>query len=556
MLIYLRPECHKYFIMTMLGVNISRMFLRKIFIGGGTALIVFSLLSDRLGLGTGGFGIGPGQKAILLVGISLIAWGIIIVRMSPFKRYGWALILAFTLFMVWYCWLYPASGYKFTFDHHAPRIYKVLIGSQIFLILSFVLFTGIAGWTAWHALRDPQQKTDFLHAHRVFYLKRKTTIFVVWMLLWGIGFLGLAELISRQVLEMQIGLGKRPIQPYLANGDFYDYYPDEVMMAKEGPEAYGYYRSGGVYFYDFKGKVQRIADRGNFLFQDRIEIANNLTRSDVIRIFVIGGSVAYGTGASSNEKKWYILLEQALSAALKREVRLIPAAMGAYNTTQERLVLDLMVLPRKPDAIIILDGFNDTSPISRPGDPYNQGALYEHFYSPGFGIKKWLTRHSFLYQYVVNTSLQQSQEIQCQRILQDSELLKNYTTSVASVYFDNVLNMLERCEESGIPCIAFLQPMRALTLHNQHIHSELSSQEKLFLAAYQEILDNVPKLTLNKPFYDLTSVFDAPGSEKWYSDFVHFTDPGHQVMADAMYPTCIEFSRNILHTSSRKNVDD
>ncbi|MFC1836122.1 hypothetical protein ACFL2Q_15615 [Thermodesulfobacteriota bacterium] len=103
-----------------------------------------------------------------------------------------------------------------------------------------------------------------------------------------------------------------------------------------------------------------------------MDLANAVDSKDVTRVFVIGGSAAYGSGASSTDTRWYMELERLLSKGLKRQVRLIPAAMGAYVSTQERMVLELIVLPRRPDCVIILNGYNDLvnclTYCTRPGD--------------------------------------------------------------------------------------------------------------------------------------------------------------------------------------------
>src|SRR5690606_3877049 len=182
----------------------------------------------------------------------------------------------------------------------------------------------------------------------------------------------------------------RHMQPYLMTGGYYRIplagaREDHVDVGPGGPEDYGYRDEGGTYVFGFDEPVHSIAERADFLLQDRADLLNG-AGSNHLRVAVLGASVAYGVGASREDTRWYAILERLLTEELGREVRLIPAAMPGYVSTQERIILELMVLPMRPDAVIVLDGFNDAAlPVvfgSRPGDPYDQGLLYEQFYSP------------------------------------------------------------------------------------------------------------------------------------------------------------------------------
>jgi lysophospholipase L1-like esterase len=328
------------------------------------------------------------------------------------------------------------------------------------------------------------------------------------------------------------------------------------LFGARGPDAYGYRDERNIRVYGFDEEVSSIADRGDFLFQDRVQLANDFGRGDVIRVFFIGGSTAYGVGASSRETRWYSVLEEALSTELRREVRLIPAAMIGYVSTQERLILDLIVLPRRPEVVIILDGFNDAVlPAlfgTRPGDPYDQGILYEEFYSPLFGLKKALARRSHFARFLLYRSFRQAIAENKARIAGNPHLLANYARSTASVYLDNVRQMLDRCKDEGVTGLAFLQPVSDLTLRSQGSSEDLNP---FALASYDEILNRLPSMAPEHPIHDLTSVFNQPGREKWFVDSVHFEDAGHKAVAEAMYPILRDAIRErLLKTPSQSPV--
>jgi lysophospholipase L1-like esterase len=235
-------------------------------------------------------------------------------------------------------------------------------------------------------------------------------------------------------------------------------------------------------------------------------------------------------------------------------VRLIPAAHPGYGSTQERLILELMVLPRRPDGVIIFDGFNDAAlPAifgNRPGDPYDQGVLYADFYSPFFGFKRWVAKHSYLLRYLMHRSMAQALGENENRILESPQLLSNYVRTTAAIYFDNIGHMLERCQSASVPCAVFIQPVRDITWRSQGKKRHL---DPLTVGSYDLILQQLHRMVAKKAIHDLTSVFNNPGHDEWYRDNVHFKDPGHEAVAKAMHPTVLKMLRKkpLLRTTPR-----
>ena len=381
---------------------------------------------------------------------------------------------------------------------------------------------------------------------------------ISWILLWAGVLIGMVEVFSYYwLVPWHQELGNRQMQPYLMSGGFLEAPRKSagrstLFVNPSGPEAYGYYQNGDIRVFGFEQEISSIAERGDFLFQDRVELANDTKRSDVLRVFVLGGSAAYGVGASSNENRWYLVLERALSIGLAREVRLIPSAMIGYVSTQERLVLDWVVLPRRPDAVVILDGFNDAAlPAvfgTRPGDPYDQGLLYAEFYSPFFGLKKAFAKHSHFGRYLFYRSMSRAIAENERRILENPRLLANYARSTASVYLDNTRHMLGRCKDQGVPGLVFLQPVRVLT---SKFHGTEENLDPFVTRSYEEILKNIRGLDPAYSIHDLTTVFNTPGQEKWFMDSVHFEDSGHRAVADAMYPILLDALRERTGKSQR-----
>ncbi len=357
------------------------------------------------------------------------------------------------------------------------------------------------------------------------------------------GGIATLEFAARKLLPVwHSEIGYRHMQPYFMTGGYNDEFVQGVKNfgAEPGPWAYGYSYDDGIYAFSFEKEVHSISERGNFLFQDRVALANEAKTDQVLRVFAIGGSTAYGIGASTIDKRWYAVLEETLSKDLGRSVQIIPAAMPGYVSTQERLILEFMVLPRSPDAIIIFDAWNDAVlPAlfgSRPGDPYDQGILYLDFYAPLFGLQKWFAKRSHLYLFLFHRSVGKALDKRRDAITNEENILARYSRSTAAVYVDNVGHMLERCRDKDIPCNVFVQPALDLTLYNNPAEAGGRQVDKLTVAAYGEILRAIDEMNSEGAIHDLTGVFDGAGREKWYLDPVHFNDAGHAAIAEAMFP--------------------
>jgi lysophospholipase L1-like esterase len=361
-----------------------------------------------------------------------------------------------------------------------------------------------------------------------------------WITLWvaaalvGVGYVVLADFQDPPFAF------KASTQPYLVHGDI-ELSGEKDIRQREGPEAYGYVREGETWVFPFERSVGGMADRGDFLFQDRAGIANEPPGSR-LRVFAVGGSVVFGYGASNNDKRWYVWLERSLTEGMGQPVSIIPTGLGGYVSTQERLALDLMVLPRCPDAVIILDGFNDIgSPAvygARPGDPFDQGVLYEEFLSGSYALKKWLARQNGRVALMLHDAFQKSMTANQARLLSNPAARQRYVESTSAVYTDNVLRMLDQCRGKQVACAAFLQPAQFVTDRRrggEPGHAIIS----LFIDTYTSAIQAMQAHPHRPPFHDLTGIFDADSVEPWYADPVHPSDIGHRRLAEAMYPTVL-----------------
>ena len=94
-------------------------------------------------------------------------------------------------------------------------------------------------------------------------------------------------------------------------------------------------------------------------FRDSREISKK-PDEDEIRVFFTGGSVAWGIGASSQEKSLGPELEKLLASVNPgKRVRVVNAAIPGYCITQERILLENRILDYHPDIVLMITGWND-----------------------------------------------------------------------------------------------------------------------------------------------------------------------------------------------------
>lgn len=78
------------------------------------------------------------------------------------------------------------------------------------------------------------------------------------------------------------------------------------------------------------------------------------------RIFITGGSTAWGALAPNNESTIGGFLEKILNEKQKvKKIKVITAAAGAWNSTQERIWIFNRITEYEPDLIISYSGHND-----------------------------------------------------------------------------------------------------------------------------------------------------------------------------------------------------
>ena len=80
---------------------------------------------------------------------------------------------------------------------------------------------------------------------------------------------------------------------------------------------------------------------------------------DEIRIFISGGSSAWGVGVVQNQTFAYLLEKKLNSLQSKKKIRVIIAAAGGWASSQERAFIFSYVKEFNPDIVLMFSGWND-----------------------------------------------------------------------------------------------------------------------------------------------------------------------------------------------------
>jgi len=289
--------------------------------------------------------------------------------------------------------------------------------------------------------------------------------------------------------------------------------------------------------------------------------------SGTYRIFLMGGSTAYGMGGLwqhiddryavlKNSETIDAYLEQALSSALPgRKVEVINAAITSTWTHHNLIYLNQTILKYHPDMVLFLDGFNDYYYYD---DGHDQFASYSYnlpsqvilgeptLYSLAYANGWWLFRKSALAHMLArgasNLSLLLSR-----RPARHPIDVEQAVAIQQRIFSANALKMEERCglilqNEHVIP-VFMLQPMlilerdRRLTdverrLFEFNVKSYLPNYEAFITRAVQYVRTRETEMAarVGGAFIDLTGIYkDVDG--QIYTDYTHLTPEGNKLTA-------------------------
>lgn len=257
-------------------------------------------------------------------------------------------------------------------------------------------------------------------------------------------------------------------------------------------------------------------------FRDKRLNYNNKS-ADTFRIFVTGGSVAYGSGAIDDSQTISALLEKRLNEKISKSTRLkyevINTAYPAYSTTQEKILINQLLVNLKPDMIIMFSGSNDVhwSAVKRDISWFRSYADINYMSM----INSVYAAHGR--NDLISSGLELDDVLPC--------------GVVAERTCSNVLDAVSMADRHGIQLIFALQPNIYST------KKELSDYEKTYLIdkpvaywkdCYRDIRIKLDGISLpNFQFCDFSEIFSQYNKEQSiFIDSYHFATVGANEIID------------------------
>lgn len=242
------------------------------------------------------------------------------------------------------------------------------------------------------------------------------------------------------------------------------------------------------------------------------------------RIFVVGGSTAFGAGAGSNETTVAGFLERELNASGQpdgRQFEVVTAAACAWASAQERIVIENWLVDFQPDVVIALSGHNDAfwSAQNRNVNWF-RGFQEEYFFT------------------LINAAVSQHQgRTFAAEIARDRQPADAATSTARLVR--NARGSARALEAVGAQYAFALQPI--LSCSNKprtprETQAPSLAKEADLIARFADFRRGLAaEQGGNFHYWDLSPIFDqCDGQSEVFLDGCHFGDRGHEQIALAL----------------------
>jgi lysophospholipase L1-like esterase len=289
----------------------------------------------------------------------------------------------------------------------------------------------------------------------------------------------------------------------------------------------------------------------------------------VYRIFIMGGSTAYGLQSMSRygQAKYSVIrndetidhyLERYLGERLGRDrVEVINAAITSHQSHHHLIYLNQLILKYAPDMVLFIDGYNDYYPYQRDFDQFRDYAYQERAHQmldePTLAawLKYtgwWLFRKSHMVHLAGRTLhpiwLQTRKHGSARARIDVDSALEELRVNAER----NFVKMIERSamivRHEGVVPVFTLQPEIVLTQRKvlspleQKIYRELDTEWQENFVEYKNrarpIVTQYARTAAERSgalFVDLTDIFGGVADDV-YTDYCHLTPLGNQRLAE------------------------
>jgi len=264
---------------------------------------------------------------------------------------------------------------------------------------------------------------------------------------------------------------------------------------------------------------------------------------NTFRVFLVGGSTAFGAGATSDDSTITGFLQKKFdNLKLPKKIQIINAGISSSTSFEETYYIKHTLIQLEPDLIIIYDGFNDaqyrvlSDPIISKNEEVKESDEFKFKNFP-FYRTPWVI-HDLL-------SSRTPHNDNSKRVDNDS------TETIISLWKSRVKEICQLGKEKEFTTVIAVQPSLITGSKN------LSDYEFQYIAKTD--LDFATSATLKgmknslKGFdskcmsVDLSNIFDDI-TDPIYLDIVHVNDNGNKIVAEKLYnillPVIVEDIKN------------
>lgn len=257
-----------------------------------------------------------------------------------------------------------------------------------------------------------------------------------------------------------------------------------------------------------RGNIQ-----GNFHNSQQFRYEADLGKKEKneIRIFMTGGSTAWGSMAPNLNSTISAFLEKELNSKNSSgfKFRVINAAAGGWNTTEERIWIQNRITEYEPDIIISYSGHNDIGNITDVNDGLRDIFTYIHN-DAGYYFEALREYDSYN---IKNRPFPIYRDTS-KEYYQDSDFPKKTIKNIQIIA--SYLNSI------GVPYVFVLQPL-----------NKKSSGMDAYPPKYEILARELEakKNTAGEKFLFINHSNFFDGQEKFFVDSVHFGDRGYEIIA-------------------------
>jgi len=249
---------------------------------------------------------------------------------------------------------------------------------------------------------------------------------------------------------------------------------------------------------------------------------------NVYRIFITGGSTAYGSGAPDQQRTIAGYLEKILNAKLtsstNKKYEVLNAANPAWASTHERIMIENRLSELEPDMVISFSGNNDVHWGYKGRNILWFRAYADDFFLGLINRAYKMSGYGNLVDVPETESLPEDPSLVAARIVKNVTLSSYVLSLKKAKYF------------------FFLQPTLAVSKkgltdnERRHLDSKKEKHQKekaYFLRCYAHMNSSLKTLKIdNFRFVKLSDIFDdMDEGEDIFIDSFHFGDKGNEVAA-------------------------